>query len=321
MGNPDLAVPSLRALNDAFRIVLVVTNPDRPAGRKRRLQPPPVKHEAKWLGVPVFQPETTRTADTVSHIASFEPEFLVVFAYGEILRPALLDVPSRVPLNAHASLLPRHRGPSPVASAILAGDSQTGISIMRMTERMDEGPVYTQEAVPVEPEDNVRSLEKRLAPVAAELLVSAIKDITAGTAEERPQEGEPSYSRIVSKQDGLIDWSRPAADIERMTRAYDPWPTAYTFFTDKKDRRRRLRVFRAAVISAEDPGGERVPRTPGAEKGSSTGMVLDAETGRLLISTGEGAIEALEVQTEGSRRMTAEEFLRGHPIAPGTRLG
>ena len=304
LGNPDLAVPPLNVLAGLYRVVLVVTNPDRPAGRRRRPQPTPVKREAERLGLPLWQPPTVRSPEALERIAALRPDFLVVVAYGEILPGKLLALPRLAPLNAHASLLPRHRGPSPLSAAILAGDRETGVSIMRLVKRMDAGPIYLQEKLPIQPDDTAFSLGMRLAPVAARLLCRAVAGIAAGRLEARPQEGVATYCPLLKRGDALIDWEQPAARIERMVRAYYPWPVAHTYYPGKRGRKRLLRLFRARVVEGSAPPGEILP-----------------QEGRFLVATGAGLLELEEVQPEGSRRMSGAEFLRGHRLAAGTRLG
>lgn len=313
LGNPDLAMPSLTALAGVFDVILVVTNPDRPAGRKRRHQPTPVKQEAERLGLNVFQPPTLRSRKAIRYIAACRPDFLVVVAYGEILRRAVLEIPRIAPVNAHASLLPRHRGPSPITAAILSGDRETGVSTMRMTREMDAGPIYLQRKVPVEPDDTALSLTTRLAPAAAALLVETILGIIDGNIREERQQGEPTYTSMIGKEDGLIDWQSPAVQIERTIRAYYPWPGAFTYFPAKKGRRKALKLVLAKVLE------EQVTAVPGSVVEASTAEENHEQ--HLLVAAGDSLLEVLELQPEGSRRMTSAEFLRGHRMPCGTRLG
>lgn len=305
LGTPELAVPSLRALAAHFDVALVVTRPDQPAGRRRQPQAAPVKLAALELGLPMYQPASLRGDEAIERIGGERPAFLVVVAFGELLCRRLLAAPSVAPVNAHASLLPRHRGPSPISAAILAGDPETGVTTMRMTGRMDAGPVYLKRSLPILADDTTPSLSARLADVAARLLLETLRGLLDGSVSEQPQAGAPTYTHLVRSDDGFIDWRLPAGHIERMTRAYQPWPCAYTQAPDKKGRPMLLKILKARSL----------PVHPAAIPGS----VLPADE-RLLIAAGDAAIEALLVQPAGGRVMSAAEFRRGHRLADGLVL-
>jgi len=305
MGTPEFAVPTLERLidGDAFEVVGVLTQPDRPAGRGRRPTPSPVRRVAEAHGIPVWMPVRLRgnleIFDTLRELA---PDVIVVAAYGLILPPEVLEIPLHGCLNVHASLLPRHRGAAPVAAAILNGDSETGVTIMLMDEQMDHGPILAQRATPIRPDDTQATLTQRLAHLGAELLVEVLPRWVAGEIEARPQEHEKAtYAPMLKKEDGRIDWSAPAARIERMTRAYDPWPGAWTTFNGQ-----RFKIVRGKAVDLKTAA---VP-----------GQVIETSQG-LAVATGEGILVLERVQLAGKRAMSVEEFVRGHRDFLGTVLG
>ncbi|HFD39382.1 MAG TPA: methionyl-tRNA formyltransferase [Anaerolineae bacterium] len=303
MGTPSFAVPSLRALAAHHRVVGVVTQPDRRAGRGRRLVLPPVKEAALELGLPVFQPPTLRTAEAVQRLAAWQPEVIVVAAFGQILRPPVLELPPHGCLNVHASLLPRWRGASPVAAAILAGETVTGVSLMLMDEGMDSGPILAQWACPIAPEDTTGTLTGRLAEMGAQLLIETLPGWLEGGVQAQPQDDEQAtYCRLLRKEDGRLDWSRPAAYLERQVRACDPWPGAFTTWQG-----RRLKVLRARLrpeVQAKGPPGRVVDLSPG-----------------LGVVAGQGVLELVEVQLAGKKPLPAEAFARGQKRLIGSVLG
>jgi methionyl-tRNA formyltransferase len=302
MGSSSFSLPALRALAEEYEVAAVVTRPDRPAGRFRHLLPSPVKALALERGLPLWQPETLRTPEARERLQALSPQVIVVAAYGEILRPEVLDLPPYGCLNLHPSLLPRWRGPSPVAAAILAGDRETGVTVIRMDAGMDSGPILAQEALPLSGQERQGELSVRLAEMAADLLRRTLPAWLAGEIVPRPQEEErATYCRPLRKGDGQVDWTRPAVYIERMVRAYDPWPGTYTFL-----RGRRLYIWRATPLP------ETLPGPPGT-------IHLDGR--RLLVATGEGCLSLEEVQGEGKRRLPIEEFLLGQRGLEGARLG
>ena len=302
MGSSSFSLPALRVLAEEYEVAAVVTRPDRPAGRFRHLRPSPVKALALERGLPLWQPETLRTPEARERLQALSPQVIVVAAYGEILRTEVLDLPPYGCLNLHPSLLPRWRGPSPVAAAILAGDRETGVTVIRMDAGMDSGPILAQEALPLSGQERQGELSVRLAEMAADLLRRTLPAWLAGEIVPRPQEEErATYCRPLRKGDGQVDWTRPAVYIERMVRAYDPWPGTYTFL-----RGRRLYIWRATPLP------ETLPGPPGT-------IHLDGR--RLLVATGEGCLSLEEVQGEGKRRLPIEEFLLGQRGLEGARLG
>ncbi len=307
MGTPGFAVPALRALVKAgHEIPLVVTRPDRPKGRSKKPVPPPVKELAVSLGLPVFQPERVRTPEAMEEIRKRRPDALVVAAFGQILPGALLDVPRLGCFNVHASLLPAYRGAAPINWAIINGGDMTGITIMLMDEGMDTGAILTSEEEPILPEDTAGTLTERLSHIGAGLIVKALAEFEAGRIKPISQDGSrATYAPILKKETGKIDWSKSAREIERMVRGLDPWPGAYTYRAG-----RLLRIWKT--------GASPSPR-PSATRGE--GEVISADKSGIVAAAGEGAVIIHELQPEGGRRMKASEYLAGHKISPGERLG
>lgn len=300
MGTPEFATPSLHALVESsarhgWEIVAVATQPDRPAGRGKQLAASPVKQMALGFGIPVLQPTSLRKdLKSVEMLRQLTPDVIVVAAYGLILPRSVLEIPTFGCINVHASLLPAYRGASPITAAILDGLNETGVTIMVMDEGMDTGPSLRQAALPILPDDTTASLGARLAQQGAELLVETLVDWLAGNIAPIAQEllpGKPSACRQLRKEDGLIDWSNPAATIERMTRAYTPWPTAYTFWKGEP-----FKVLRASTLEGNT--------TPGLVERVANGCAVGAGEGRLLLHT---------VQPAGKRPMDIRSFLNGAP--------
>lgn len=303
LGTPEFAIPSLRALVGAADVAAVVTQPDKPRGRGRQVEAPPVAREAAALGLPLLQPPRLRAPEVIEQLRALRPDVLVIAAYGKIVPRELLELPPLGPVNVHPSLLPKYRGASPIESVILHGETETGVTIMYLAMELDAGDVILQRRVPIEPDDTARTLEAKLARVGAEALVEALRLIAEGRAPRIPQDASQStYAGKLEKEHGRIDWSRSAADLVNLIRAMDPWPSAFTYH-----RGRLLKVWRAAAH----------PELNGAP-----GTVLAVRPGEgIVVGTGEGALRLLEVQPEGGRRMTADEFARGARLTPGERLG
>ena len=302
-GTPSFAVPSLRALAAApgVEIVAVCTQPDRPAGRGRRPRPSAVKEAAAELGLPVRQPESLRAPEAVGALAALAPDLMVVVAYGLILPPAVLALPRLGCVNVHASLLPRWRGAAPVQWAILAGDRETGVCLMRMDEGLDTGPVLACTRTAIGPRETAGELEARLADLGAGLLARSLPRLAAGALEAVPQDGAAAtYAPKIAKADAELDWRLPAAELDRRVRAFHPRPVAWTRLDGEP-----LRVWRAEPLAAP----------AGAEPG-----VVVAASGHPEVACGEGRLRLLEVQPAGGRRMDAAAFARGRALA-GRRLG
>ncbi|MGQ9627237.1 MAG: methionyl-tRNA formyltransferase [Anaerolineae bacterium] len=301
MGTPDFAVPVLEKIIEEHEVLAVVTQPDRPAGRGGRLRPPPVKEFASLHGLPLLQPPALR-GEVVKELASLAPEVILVAAYGQILPRSVLGIPPHGCLNVHASLLPRHRGAAPIAAAILAGDEATGITIMLMDEGLDTGPIVSQAECPISPQDTGGSLATKLSHLGAELLSQTLPRWLRGEIEPRPQdESQATYCPMIRKEDGLLDWSRPAVELWRRVRAFHPHPGTYTYWEGK-----RLKILRTGPLS-ERRGSE------------EPGRVLSLPEG-LAVATGEGTLLLEEVQPEGKRPMSGVEFARGRRGFIGSRL-
>ncbi len=301
MGTPRFAVPSLERLQEEYGVVAVVTRPDRAAGRGRRVSFSPVKEVALSWGIPVMQPRSLKTEEVVASLLELEPAVIVVAAYGQILPPEVLAIPPFGCLNVHASLLPKHRGASPVAGALLAGEEETGITIMLMDEGMDTGPILAQARQPIAPQDNRDSLTEKLAYLGADLLLETLPLWLKGEIEPQPQEEDKAtYAKMLKKEDGLIDWNMSSVEIWWQVRAYNPWPSAYTDFEGKT-----LKILRARPTK-----GER----------GEPGMVVATKEGA-AVGTGEGLLALEEVQLAGKKAMGIAEFLRGQRKFLGSRLG
>ena len=302
MGTPEFAVPALEALADAHQVVGVVTQPDRPAGRGRRLAPSPVKQVALERGLSLSQPHSLRTPEAVAQLSAWKPDVIVVAAFGQILPQDVLGIPPHGCLNVHGSLLPRWRGAAPVAAAILAGDEVTGVTIMQMDAGLDTGPVLAQREETILPDDTQATLGERLSYLGAELLVETLSAYLAGNLLPRPQPEEgATYAGQLRKEDGLLDWSRPAVELDRQVRAFTPWPGAFTTW-----RGQRLKVLR--VVPLPEWHGDAPPGT----------VIVLAD--RVVVATGEGALRLEEVQLAGKRPMDIAPFLRGQRDFAGSAL-
>jgi len=306
LGTGPFAAPTLRRLQASpHEVVLVVTRPPR----GRRAEAPPMQRAAEELGLAVWQPETVNSEQACAELRACRPDLLVVCDYGEILKPATLAVASLGGINLHGSLLPKYRGAAPVQWAILNGDAETGNTVIQMTPGLDAGPCLGVDRVAIDPEETAGQLEARLAQRGADLVLSVIEKLEAGTAQAIKQDrSQTSKAPRLEKEHGAIDWLRPAPKIKNQVRALDPWPRAFTQWPRRNERPLRLIVHRTRVVEG-----------PGVEE-AQPGTVIEAGP-RLVVATGEGRLELLAVQPAGKRVMTAGEFLRGYPIAPGERLG
>ncbi len=299
MGSPEFAVPALRHLMlNGYQVVAVYTRPDKPAGRGRSLASSPVKRAALVLGLPLVQPVSFKPAEAVAELAGFHPDVIVVAAFGQILPQKVLDIPRYSCLNIHPSLLPRHRGASPVAAAILAGDEFTGISIMLMDAGLDTGPVLGRAQIPISAWDNTGSLTAKLSLIAAHLLGEVLSGWSRGELTPQPQdEARATYLGTISKEAGLIDWHQGAVDIWRQVRAFYPWPGGYTRWRGKV-----LKILGAVPLQAAETAevGQVITLPRSQDREAAFG-----------VSTGGGVLGVLRVQLEGKRAMPAAEFLRG----------
>lgn len=306
MGTPDFSVGTLEALIEAgHEVVLAVTQPDKPKGRGKSMQFPPVKEAALAHGIEVYQPVRVREQVCIDYLKKYEADIIVVVAFGQILPKEILDMPRYGCVNVHASLLPKYRGAAPIQWAVINGERVTGVTTMRMDEGLDTGDMIMKEEVVLEPEETGGSLFERLAQTGASLCVRTLAAVEDGTATYTPQEhGEATHTTMIKKQLGEIAWEKPAQELERLIRGLNPWPSAYTHLNG-----RTLKIWKAAV--AEQGQAER------AEPGS----VVEVRKDSILVQTGQGLLKLVEVQLEGKKRMTTDAFLRGFTIEAGTRLG
>jgi methionyl-tRNA formyltransferase len=297
-GTPAFALPTLYALLNRHRVVAAVTQPDRPAGRGQRAQAPPVKVAALEHGIPVLQPARLRDPAWPARLAAHAADVAVVVAFGQLLPPAVLAVPPRGSINVHASLLPRYRGAAPVAWAIIRGERETGITTFQMDEGMDTGPVLLQRSTAIGPEETAGELAERLAGLGAALLLETLDRLDSLVPRAQDAMTATLAPRL-RKEDGLLDWTEPAAALAARVRGVNPWPGAVTFTPTG-----RLVIWRARAI-----GGQGEP-----------GMLTRAE-GRLAVGTGEGLLQPVEVQPENRRTMAWDDYLRGARLGPGALLG
>jgi methionyl-tRNA formyltransferase len=306
MGTPDLACPSLQSILSApdLNVVAVVTQPDRPKGRDLKLQPSPVKTLALQANLPVLQPERARNEAFIGELRALQPDLIAVAAYGQLLPKNLLDLPRFGCLNLHTSLLPKYRGAAPIQWAIINGDPETGVTIMRIDVGLDTGDILTQETTPIQPDDTSEILHDRLARMGAALLLRTIRDHAAGKTSPRPQPAQGVvYAPKITKEDGHIDWSQSATAIWNRVRGLMPWPGAFTFLPDPP-RPHLLKIWQAEVVAQAGQPGE----------------VLIADKTGIAVGCGHDALRVLVLQREGGRRLSAQEFLAGHPLRPGQRL-
>jgi methionyl-tRNA formyltransferase len=300
IGTGDIGLPVLRWLlnSEAHEMVGVVTQPDKPVGRDQRIQAPPIKAAVQGLAIPVLQPERIKREEAVSEIRALAPEVVVVIAYGQILPRAVLEIPTAACLNLHASLLPRHRGAAPIQAAIVAGDRETGITVMYMDEGLDTGDILVQSTVPISADETGGTLHDRLAEMAPPVLEQALGMLVARTAPRVPQDdGSATYAPKLEREHGLIHWSESAETIERKLRAFDPWPGAYALLRDTTGKERKLKMFRASVV----------PKPATIAPGT-----LSLHEGGVTVAARDGALLLHDVQLEGKKRMPAAELLRGH---------
>ncbi len=305
MGTAELACTSLEALTRQpdFSVLAVVTQPDRPKGRDLKLQPSPVKQLALRAQLPVLQPERARNENFIHELRQLQPDLIVVTAYGQILPPAILDLPRFGCLNVHTSLLPKYRGAAPIQWAILDGEPETGVTIMKMDAGLDTGDILTQQTTPILPEDNSQTLHDRLATIGATLLIPTIRDFIAGaiTLRSQPSEGA-TIARKISREDGRLDWTQPARQLANRIRAFTPWPGAFTHLPPQNA---LLKIWQAQSTDASGPPG----------------TILSANKSGLVVACAEQSLRITQLQREGGRRLTAAEFLTGHHLKPGEKLG
>ena len=304
MGTPEFAVPSLNALlQSADRVVGVVSQPDRPKGRGHQLVAPPVKVMAERAGVPVLQPLKIRTPEFLQALSAWQPDLIAVAAYGRILHTPILQLPPKGCVNVHGSLLPKYRGAAPVQWAVINGEVKTGITTMLMDEGMDTGAMLLQEEVEISPDDTAGTLAPRLAELGGRLLVDTITQLKAGTLTPKKQDnGLATLAPLLKKEDGLIDWTMKATALADRVRGLSPWPGAYTFLGDE-----RWNIWKAvshADTMTDEPG-----------------TIVTVNKQAIVVATGDGLLDIREIQTANSKRMSMAQFLAGHRVTVGERLG
>lgn len=310
MGSPDFAVLPLQLLLlNKHTVAAVYTRPDKPAGRGREPAATPVKKAALSWNLPVIQVPGFKKVEAVEQMAGFRPEAIVVAAFGQILPQSILDIPCHGCINIHPSLLPKYRGPSPVASTILAGDEFAGVSVMRLDAGMDTGPVFSQAQIPVLPQDTTESLTYRLFQIGAWMVLEVLEELTWGRLLPEPQDPAlATYTREIEREDGKIDWNMETLDIWRKVRAYHPWPGAYTSWQGKI-----LKIIEAVPLTAVDP--------PGIGRVVSLMPLQGADQVSFGVGARNGILGVLKVQIEGKRAMSAADFIRGQRDFIGSVLG
>lgn len=303
MGTPDFSVGTLTALVESGHdVVAVVTQPDKPKGRGKSLIMSEVKKKALEYNIPVYQPVKVRDEEFVKTLREINPQVIVVVAFGQILRKNILDLPEYGCINVHASLLPMYRGAAPIQWAVLDGVEETGVTIMKLDEGIDTGDMLMKTVVKLDPKETYGSLNDKLAAKGAELLIEALKVIENGTAVYTKQEGESCYARMLDKQLGRIDFTKPACEIERLIRGLNPWPSAYTYIEGKT-----LKIWDADVVDTDDK--------------SVPGTIIAHDKKSFTVMTGDKALRINEVQMEGKKRMFTDAFLRGFQIEQVNKLG
>lgn len=307
MGTPDFSVGTLRELVKAgHEVVGVVSQPDKPKGRGKSLMPTPVKEAALELGLPVYQPKKVRDPEFLEVLRELAPEVIVVVAFGQIIPQSILELPPYGCINVHASLLPKYRGAAPIQWAVIDGEPESGVTIMKMDTGLDTGDMITKVVVPIEKDETGGSLFDKLSEAGAKLLVDTLPSLVDGTAvyEKQPEESPTPYAAMIQKQLGNIDWKRPAVEIERLIRGLNPWPSAFTKLNGKT-----LKIWSAQVLNESEKDAAAVP-----------GTILSADAQGLCVKTGQGVLNITELQLEGKKRMDTPAFLRGYAVKPQSVL-
>jgi len=299
MGTPAFAVQTLEALIREYEVIGVVTQPDRPAGRNQQVQMSPVKQIALNHQIPVFQPEKIRRPEAISELKQWQADVYVVAAFGQILPQSVLDIPPHGSINVHASLLPRWRGAAPIQAAIRTGDKKTGVTIMKMDAGLDTGPMVLQRSIVITEDETGATLHDKLAKLGADLLLEALPDFLSGKILPQPQpQAGMTYAPMVKKEEGNIDWSRPAVEIERLIRAFTPWPGTYSSWKNQP-----IKILGGKAISGEE----------------KQGVIIKTTTG-IAVGTGTGLLKLVTVQLAGRKAMSVEEFIKGQADFVGATL-
>jgi methionyl-tRNA formyltransferase len=315
LGSGPFALPALGTLachSDAHSLECVVTRPDRPAHRGKKLNPTPVRRRAEELGLACRSPESASDPAFLAELRRFAADLFIVADYGEILSRELLALPAIGVFNLHASLLPKHRGAAPVAHALLAGDTETGVTLFRVERKLDSGPIVASERLAIRPDENAGELEERLAALAGELIARELPRLASGRFTETPQDPtQATYAPRLSKSDGLIHWDRPPRQLCDFVRAMTPWPSAFAFLERPHGRLERTVFLRVVTVG----GGER-----GADPVAAPGRVVEVSKDAFCVACRGGSVRVVEVKREGRHAMDAAAYLRGHPLAPGARF-
>ncbi|HYJ16016.1 MAG TPA: methionyl-tRNA formyltransferase [Candidatus Limnocylindria bacterium] len=303
MGTPQIAAATLaHILTGPDTVVGVVTQPDSSAGRGQKISPSPVRKLAASYAIPVIAAEKIRTPEFIQSLRAWQPDIIIVVAFGRILPKTVLELPPQGCVNVHYSLLPKYRGAAPAAWTIINGEAEAGVSTMRLVEKMDAGSIYLQEAIRLSGEETTGSLQTQLTPIGARLLLETLRRLKAGTLGVTEQdESRVTLAPILRKEDGLIDWQRPAIEIERRIRGFDPWPGSFTHFAGKL-----LKIHRATIVGTERRGGP--------------GEIIRADAAGFWLATSSGVLSLEEVQQENKKRLAGIEFIKGARIKPGDRL-
>lgn len=307
MGTPDFSVGTLKALAAAgHEIAGVVSQPDKPKGRGKNLQPTPVKEAAMELGLPVYQPKKVRDPEFLEVLKELNPEVIVVVAFGQLIPKSILELAPYGCINVHASLLPKYRGAAPIQWAVIDGEPETGVTIMRMDEGLDTGDMISKVTVPVSADETGGSLFDKLSEAGAKLLVETLPSLEAGTTvfEKQPEESPTAYAGMIKKSMGDLDWNRPAEELERLIRGLNPWPSAYTKLDGKT-----LKIWKAQVLEEKEEEEKQMP-----------GTILSTDQQEFKVKTGKGILKITELQLEGKKRMDTSSFLRGYHLEGGKVL-
>jgi methionyl-tRNA formyltransferase len=309
LGTGDFALPTFALLTETgHQVVALVTQPDRPQGRKQELIPSPIKQAALARGVPVLQPENVNSPEFLEQIRALSPDLLLTAAYGQILSADLLRIPRLGGINLHGSILPAYRGAAPVARAIEKGETETGVTVIRMTPKIDAGGMIAFARTPIDPDETAGELEDRLARIGAPLVVESLARLASETVEVLPQpKSKVTKAPKLHKEDGLIDWAKPNRAVHDLVRAMQPWPGAFTVWHRREAGKEPLRII--------------VHKTTVADGQGEAGQVLEAEGDRLIVAAGEGAVRLLTVQVVGKKPMPAADFLRGYHVLSGDQMG
>ncbi len=303
MGTPAFSAPILRMLvEEGYDVISVVTQPDRPVGRKKVLTPTPVKEEALRLGLPIYQPEKLKNPEELQYVLDLEPDLIITAAFGQILPSAVLEAPKLGAINVHASLLPAYRGGAPIHQAIIDGQPETGVTIMYMVDRLDAGDIISQTVVPIESTDDTGTMFDKLSMAGMELLKETLPSIIDGTnSREQQDEEKVTYARNISREQERIDWSKSADSISNQVRGLHPWPVAFTTYNEQN-----MKIWKAAATESTKSG--------------KPGEVLELGDDALIVQTGEGVLAITELQPAGKKRMSAADYLKGPKIQVGDLL-